>query len=263
MKIRHSASAADLPRPLGSRPPLREDHGCADGNVSGGGEDEGKGRRKQAGNKQREERDGQECVCPPVGEPPADKEHGGSAIQRRLKVGIVRRKRIPVINPEDLGERRKQKIEVELRGGRRHQPGESDHARQRDDADSQLGRVNGVGHDTRGLAVERKAERQRTRIEPGQVREIHRAHSRQHAVRTEVERLAKMKDGLDVPFGPIAVNRPVERGRHALEADDHQELREPPKTGHKARRGRSNATAMRWYRRCPCRRRRQGRLGAW
>ena len=144
-------------------------------------------------------------------------------------MGIVRRKRIPVINPEDFGEGRKQEIEVELRGDRRHQPGESDHARQRNDADSQLGRVNAVGHNTRGLTVERKAERQRTRIEPRQVREIHRAHSRQHAVRTEVERFAKMKDGLDVPVGPIAVNRPVERGRHAHRADDHEDPERRPR----------------------------------
>ena len=73
MKIRHSASAAIFHAHSASRPPLREDHGCADGHVSGGREHEGKGRRKQAGDKQREERDGQECVCPPVGELPADK----------------------------------------------------------------------------------------------------------------------------------------------------------------------------------------------
>ena len=109
MNIRHSASAAIFHAHSVRDRRFVRISGCADGHVSGGGEDEGKGRRKQAGDKQREERDGQECVSPPVGEPPADKQHGGSAIQRRLKVGIVRRERIPVINPEDLGEGRKQR----------------------------------------------------------------------------------------------------------------------------------------------------------
>ena len=38
-----------------------------------------------------------------------------------------------------------------------------------------------------------------------------------------------MKDGLDVPFGPIAVSRPVERGRHALRADDHEDPKRRPR----------------------------------
>ena len=140
----------------------------------------------------------------------------------------IRRERIPSINLEHLGERRKQQIEVELRGGRRHQPGESDYAREHDDADGQLGRVDGVGDDILRVVVERQGERQRARVEPGQVGKIHRAHSRQHAVGTEIENLPEMKDGLDIPFRPLAVDRRVEDERHAIHTDDHQDGEDGP-----------------------------------
>jgi hypothetical protein len=58
---------------------------------------------------------------------------------------IVGRERIPIIDPEDFGERRKQQIEVELRGDRRHRPGKADHAGERDDADGQLGGIDDIG----------------------------------------------------------------------------------------------------------------------
>jgi hypothetical protein len=58
---------------------------------------------------------------------------------------IVGRERIPIIDPEDFGERRKQQIEVELRGNRRHRPGKTDHAGEGDDADGQLGGIDDIG----------------------------------------------------------------------------------------------------------------------
>ena len=171
--------------------------------------------------------------------PAAEQQQGGGAVQHRLQMRIIRGERIPGINPEDLGEGRKQQIEVELGGGGRHQPGKADHPRQHDDAHRQLGRVDGVGNDiVRGIA-ERQPERQRSRIEPGQIGEIHRPHSRQHAVGTEIEHLAEMQDRLDIPFRPFAVDRRIESERHAMHADDHRGRERAPgqKIGQGAERG--------------------------
>ena len=74
-----------------------------------------------------------------------------------------------------------------------------------------------------------QTRRQRARIEPRQVGEIHRAHSRQHAVGTEVENLPEMENRLDVPFRPLAVDRRIEGERYTLQADDHQDRESAPR----------------------------------
>ena len=84
---------------------------------------------------------------------------------------IIRGERIPSINPKYLGEWRKQQIEESCAAAVAIDQ-VSDHARQHDDADGQLGRVNGVGDDILRLVVERQSERQRARIEPAQVGDI-------------------------------------------------------------------------------------------
>ena len=137
--------------------------------------------------------------------------------------------RIPIINSENLGEGRKQRIEIQLRGGRSRQPGKADRACQKDDAGRELDPVNDVGHDVFFGVADREGECQRSRIEPREIRKIHRAHPGKHAVGAEIENLAEIQNGLDVPFRPLAVYRRVQRQRCAVHADNHQDGKNTPR----------------------------------
>src|SRR5262245_10584595 len=141
----------------------------------------------------------------------------------------IRSKPIPVVDLKDAAKGRKQEIEIKLRAGRGHEPGKTDAARQENDADRKLACVNGVGNSALRLLIERQAERERSRIKPRKIWEIHRSHAREHAVGAEIEHLAEFENGLDIPFSPFAVDRRVEGKRQAMHADDHQDGKNAPR----------------------------------
>jgi hypothetical protein len=170
-------------------------------------------------------------VVSPIAAATAHQERSQRSIQDRDQMRVIRskRKRVARIGQEHLRERRKQDVEVKLRADGGDQPGKSDDACQQHDAERELGGVNGIGDNVLCTVFDRERERQRTRIEPRQVRKVCRAHPGEHAVRAQIEDTRETKNGLGVPFGPFAVDRRVEGKRQALHADDDQQAQNTPR----------------------------------
>src|SRR5262249_27680785 len=147
-----------FPSPFGARRPPPQNDGGGDDDVSRRGKHEGERRREESGNEQGEEGGAPNGVAPGVSRAPAGEKDRGRRIQRGGQMRKIRSKPIPVVDLEDAAKGRKQEIEIKLRAGRGHEPGEPDAARQENDRDRELASVNGVGNDALCLLVERQAE---------------------------------------------------------------------------------------------------------
>jgi hypothetical protein len=192
-------------------------------------ENEGERRREQPRDEQGQEAERQQNVTPPIRRAPAGQQHHRGQIQDRYQMDHVRGGQIPLRNLKQLGERRKCNVDKELRGNGGREPGQSDGARQKNDADREFGAIHDERGNALGLVTERQSERQCSGIEPGKIRKIHRAHAGQHAVRAEIEWPTEVQNGLDVPPCPVTVDPAIKLVWRATHADDHHDGQNAPR----------------------------------
>jgi hypothetical protein len=193
--------------------------------------------RQQSADEQSADAERPGKIASPVARSSAMKSGDHHKIQQCGQMGRCRDQRVPVENLEDLRERRKQQVQVSLRCNGRKRPTKSDCPRHKHEADSQLGCVDAIGNNVSRRLAERQGERQRARIEPRKVRQVHRSHPSKRVVGAEIEKLAEVENSLGVPFCPLAVDRRVQQERCTLHADDHQDREDSPgrKVGHRRR----------------------------